>query len=260
LAVSQKETMETNIDLRSYEPAANLLRDRVVLVTGASDGIGRAVASAAAAHGARVILHGRNVRKLEAVYDAIVAANQPRPTILPLDFEKAGPEDYDKLTAAIDQEFGRLDGLLHNAGMLGERAPIEHHDVGKWMRTLHVNVNVPFVLTRQCLPLLKRSADPSIIFTSSGVVARPRAFWGAYLVSKWASDGLMRMLAEELENRPAVRVNSINPGKVRTSMRRQAYPGEDPQTLPQPQSIVGPYLFLLGPDSRGISGQTFDCQ
>lgn len=244
----------------TYHPPAGILHDRVVLVTGASDGIGRAVAKAAAAHGARVILHGRNVGKLEAVYDAIVAANHPRPAIAPLDFEKAGPQDYEKLVAALEQEFGRLDALLHNAGMLGERAPIEHHDVNKWMRTLHVNVNVPFILTRQCLPLLKRSADPSIVFTSSGVVARPRAYWGAYLVSKWASDGLMRMLADELENPPAVRVNSINPGKVRTSMRRQAYPGEDPQKLPEPAAIVAPYLFLLGPDSRGISGQTFDCQ
>jgi NAD(P)-dependent dehydrogenase (short-subunit alcohol dehydrogenase family) len=252
--------MQASIDLSIYSPAPNLLQDRVVLVTGASDGIGKAVAQAAAAHGARVILHGRNVRKLEAVYDSIVAAKQARPSILPLDFEKAGAEEYEKLAAALDQEFGRLDALLHNAGMLGERAPIEHHDVAKWMRTLHVNVNAPFILTRYCLPLLKRSADPSIVFTSSGVVPRPRAYWGAYLVSKWASDGLMHMLSDELEIRPAVRVNGINPGKVRTNMRLQAYPGEDPETLPMPDSIVRPYLFLLGPDSRGVTGRTFDCQ
>lgn len=253
-------TMQTPTNLTSYKPASNLLQDRVILITGASDGIGKAVARAAAAHGARVILHGRNVRKLEAVYDSIVAANQPRPSILPLDFEKAGPEEYEKLAAALDQEFGHLDALLHNAGMLGDRAPIEHHDIAKWMRTLHVNVNAPFILTRYCLPLLKRSADPSIVFTSSGVVSRPRAYWGAYLVSKWASDGLMRMLSDELENRPTVRVNSINPGKVRTTMRLQAYPGEDPETLPAPDSITTPYLYLLGPDSRGVSGQTVDCQ
>jgi NAD(P)-dependent dehydrogenase (short-subunit alcohol dehydrogenase family) len=247
-------------DPRTYVPAPDALRDRVILITGASDGIGKAVAQAAAAHGARVILHGRNVRKLESVYDAIVAAKHPRPSILPLDFEKAGPEEYDKLATALEQEFGRLDALLHNAGMLGERAPIEHHDVAKWMRTLHVNVNVPFILTRCCLPLLKRSSDPSITFTSSGVVPRPRPFWGAYLVSKWASDGLMHMLAEELETQPAIRVNSIDPGKVRTNMRLQAYPAEDRSTLAAPEAIVAPYLFLLGPDSRGITGQTVDCQ
>lgn len=252
--------MQAERDIRNYQPAANVLQDRVILVTGASDGIGKAVALAAAAHGATVLLHGRNVRKLEAVYDSIVAAKHPRPSIVPLDFEKAGPEEYEKLATALEQEFGRLDTLLHNAGMLGERAPIEHHDVPKWMRTMHVNVTAPFILTRYCLPLLKRSADPSIVFTSSGVVAQPRAYWGAYLVSKWASDGLMRMLADELESRPTVRVNSINPGKVRTRMRLQAYPAEDQTTLPAPESIVTPYLFLLGPDSRGVSGGTFSCQ
>jgi NAD(P)-dependent dehydrogenase (short-subunit alcohol dehydrogenase family) len=251
--------MQAERDIRSYQPAANVLQDRVILVTGASDGIGKAVAQAAAAHGATVLLHGRNVRKLEAVYDSIVAAKQPRPSIVPLDFEKAGPEEYEKLATALEQEFGRLDTLLHNAGMLGERAPIEHYDVPKWMRTMHVNVTAPFILTRYCLPLLRRSADPSIVFTSSGVVPRPRAYWGAYLASKWASEGLMRMLADELEQ-PRIRVNSIDPGKVRTRMRLAAYPAEDPATLPMPESIVVPYLFLLGPDSRGVSGGTFSCQ
>lgn len=248
------------IDPRTYQPAADALADRVVLITGASDGVGKAVALAAAAHGARVILHGRNVRKLEAVYDAIVAAKHSRPSIVQLDFEKAGPDEYEKLATALEQEFGRLDALLHNAAMLGERAPIEHHDVPKWMRTLHVNVTAPFILTRYCMPLLRRSADPSIVFTSSGIVPRPRAYWGAYLVSKWASDGLMQMLADELEKQPAMRVNSINPGPVRTNLRLQAYPAEDPQTLVEPAAIVAPYLFLLGPDSRGVTGATFDCQ
>jgi NAD(P)-dependent dehydrogenase (short-subunit alcohol dehydrogenase family) len=246
-------------DPRSYVPAPDALRDRVVLITGASDGIGKAVALAAAAHGARVILHGRNVRRLEAVYDTIEAAGHARPSILPLDFEKAGAEEYDRLVAALESEFGRLDGLLHNAGMLGERAPVEHYDVAKWLRTMHVNANAPFILTRCCLPLLRRSADASIIFTSSGVVPNPRPFWGAYLASKWATDGLMHMLAQELQRQP-IRVNSINPGKVRTNMRLQAYPAENRDSLATPESIVAPYLFLLGPDSRGISGQSVDCQ
>ncbi len=246
--------------LEGYSPAPDALRDRVVLITGSSDGIGRAVAKAAAAHGARVILHGRNVKRLEAVYDEIVAAGGPRPSIVPLDFEKAGPAEFDQLVSAIDQEFGRLDGLLHNAGILGERAPIEHYDVTKWLRTMHVNVNVPFILTQRCMPLLRKSADPSIVFTSSGVVPRPRAYWGAYLVSKWATDGLMHMLADELESQPRMRVNSINPGKVRTNMRLQAYPAEDRSTLPEPESIVAPYLYLLGPDSRNVTGETVECQ
>lgn len=246
--------------LEDYSPAPDVLRDRVVLITGSSDGIGRAVAKAAAAHGARVILHGRNVKRLEAVYDDILAAGHPRPSIAPLDFEKAGPAEFDQLVGAIEKEFGLLDGLVHNAGMLGERAPIEHYDVTKWLRTMHVNVNVPFILTQRCMPLLRKSSDPSIIFTSSGVVPRPRAYWGAYLVSKWATDGLMRMLADELESQPRMRVNSINPGKVRTNMRLQAYPAEDRTALPEPESVVVPYLYLLGPDSQGVTGQTVECQ
>ncbi len=244
---------------RNYNPAADLLNDRVVLVTGASDGIGRAVAKAAAAHGARVVLHGRNVKRLEAVYDEILGAGHPRPSIAPLDLEKAGPAEYEALVAALEKEFGRLDVLLHNAGMLGERAPIEHFDVAKWMRTMHVNANVPFVLTQLCMPLLRKSADASIVFTSSGIVATPRAYWGAYLASKWAAEGLMRMLADELEQ-PGIRVNAINPGKVRTNMRLQAYPAEDRSTLADPAAIVAPYLFLFGRDSKGVSGQTFDAQ
>ncbi|MET0533557.1 MAG: YciK family oxidoreductase [Steroidobacter sp.] len=248
------------LDPRQYQPTKDALQGRVILITGASDGIGKAVALAAAAHGAQVVLHGRSVRRLEAVYDTIVNAGHARPSILPLDFEKAGPEEYEQLVAALEKEFGRLDGLLHNAGMLGERAPIEHHDVAKWMRTIHVNVNIPFILTKSCFSLLKRSADPVILFTSSGVVPRPRPFWGGYLVSKWATDGLMHMLAQELETQPAMRVNSINPGKVKTNMRLQAYPAEDRSTLPEADSIVAPYLFLLGPDSKGVQGQTIDCQ
>jgi NAD(P)-dependent dehydrogenase (short-subunit alcohol dehydrogenase family) len=248
------------IDPRTYSPAPDLLKNRVVLITGASDGIGKAVAIAAAAHGAQVILHGRNVKRLEAVYDSIIAGGAPRPSIAPIDFEKAGPNEYDQLIEALDKEFGRLDVLLHNAGMLGERAPIEHHDVAKWMRTMHVNVNAPFILTKCCLPLLKRSADASVVFTSSSIVANPRAFWGAYLVSKWASDGLMHMLAEELEGSTKIRVNSINPGKVRTNMRLQAYPAEDRSSLATPESIVAPYLYLFGPDSQGVNGDTVDCQ
>ena len=239
----------------AYLPAKDALDGRVILITGASDGIGKALALSCAAHGAVVILHGRNVRRLEAAYDAILAAGGKRPSILPLDFEKAGPADYEALSTAIDKEYGKLDGLVHNAAMLGERAPVAHHDIPKWLRTMHVNVNAPFILTRYCIPLLKKSADGSIVFTSSGVVANPRAYWGAYLSSKWASDGLMHMLADELES-DAIRVNSVDPGRVRTNMRLQAYPAEDRSKLKAPEEVVGPYLYLLSGDGKGTRSQT----
>jgi NAD(P)-dependent dehydrogenase (short-subunit alcohol dehydrogenase family) len=246
--------------LGDYQPSPHLLRGRVVLVTGAGRGIGRAVALAAAKHGATVVLHGRQATLLEAVYDEILAAGGQRPSIFSLDLERAAGDDYDRLTAAIDAEWGRLDGLVHNAGILGTRAPIEHHDVATWQRVLHVNLTAPFILCRCLLPLMLASDDASIVFTSSGVGRIGKAYWGAYAVSKFGVEALSQILADEYEKRPGLRSNAINPGPTRTSMRAKAYPGEDPAGVTAPEEIVGTYLYLLGPDSRGVSGRSFDAQ
>jgi NAD(P)-dependent dehydrogenase (short-subunit alcohol dehydrogenase family) len=248
------------LDPRTYAPARDRLAGRVILVTGASDGIGRSVAMALAAHGATVALHGRSLKKLEKVYDAIVAAGGPQPALLPLDFEKAVAQDYDALVAALLAEFGRLDGLLHNASLLLTRSPIEHYDVPTWCRVLHVNLTSVFALTQVCLPLLHRSDDASVVFTTSGVGQRGRAYWGAYAVSKFGTEGLAQVLAHELEGNPRIRVNLVNPGAVRTNMRALAYPAEDAAKLKTADEIVAPYLWLLGPDSAGISGVRVDCQ
>jgi NAD(P)-dependent dehydrogenase (short-subunit alcohol dehydrogenase family) len=247
-------------DPRSYRPAAGSHAGRVILVTGAGDGIGRAVATALAAQGATVGLLGRTQRKLEAVYDAIVAGGHPQPALLPFDLETAAAAGYDALHDAIDKEFGRLDGLAHVAGILGSRSPLEHYDVPTWCRVLHVNLTAAFILTRSLLPLLRRSDDASVVFTSSGVGRHGRAYWGAYAVSKFGTEGLMQVLASECEDTTRMRSNSLNPGPVRTSMRLQAYPAEDRSILPEPSEVVAPYLWLLGPDSRGVNGGAFDCQ
>lgn len=241
-----------------YQPRPALLDDRVILITGTTRGIGRALALEAARLGATVLLHGRNRRALEQLHDE-VAEIGPEPAIAQLDFERAQGPEYQHLTEQIESRYGRLDGLVHNAGILGDRSPIEHYDIAKWQRVMHVNVNAPFILTRCLLPLLKASDDASLIFTTSGVGRRGRAYWGAYSVSKFATEGLAQILADELE-RTSVRVNAINPGATRTSMRAQAYPAEDPETLKRPEDIMGPYLYLLGPDSKGITGQRIDCQ
>ena len=241
-----------------YQPRPALLDDRVILITGTTRGIGRALALEAARLGATVLLHVRNRRALEQLHDE-VAEIGPEPAIAQLDFERAQGPEYQHLTEQIESRYGRLDGLVHNAGILGDRSPIEHYDIGKWQRVMHVNVNAPFILTRCLLPLLKASDDASLIFTTSGVGRRGRAYWGAYSVSKFATEGLAQILADELE-RTSVRVNAINPGATRTSMRAQAYPAEDPETLKRPEDIMGPYLYLLGPDSKGITGQRIDCQ
>jgi NAD(P)-dependent dehydrogenase (short-subunit alcohol dehydrogenase family) len=243
-----------------YEAAPDLLRDRVILVTGAGAGIGRALAKSAATLGATVILLGRTVKRLESVYDEICTAGGPTPAIFPLNLERAAGEDYDRLSAAIEEQWGRLDGLVQNAGLLGARTPIEHHDVGDWQRVLHVNLTAPFILCRCLLPLLLKSEDASVIFTSSGVGRRGKAYWGAYAASKFGIEGLNQVLADELENKPNIRVNAINPGPTRTAMRAAAYPGEDPARLKTPEEILGVYHYLLGPESRGVTGRSFDAQ
>lgn len=251
---------ETVLDVRAYAPPAAALADRVILVTGAGGGLGSELAKACAALGARVVLSGRKVARLEAVYDAIVAGGAPRPSIAPLDLERADATHYAALADAVRNEFGRLDGLAHVAGQLGERAPIEHYDVIAWLRVMHVNVNAAFILTQALLPLLKLSEDASVVFTSSGVSVRGRAYWGAYAASKFATEGLMQVLADEVENTTRIRVNSINPGKMRTPMRAKAYPGEDPATVPLPSQVLAPFLYLLGPAGRGVTGRRFDAQ
>jgi len=243
-------------NLKHYQAAPDSLKDRVILITGATDGIGKALAIAAAKLGAQVIAHGRSQKKLEAVADLVTDAHSKPMALLPLDFEKVGPAEYEAIAEAIENNFGHLDGLVHNAAMLAERAPIEHHDVPKWLRAMHVNTNAPFILTRYCLPLLKKSQNASIVFSSCDIATEAKAHWGPYLVSKWANEGMMRMLADELSN-TTVRVNSVNPGTTNTKIRMQAFPAENRDVLPKPEDVLNPYLYLLGSSSPGVTGQQF---
>lgn len=246
-------------DRMDYEPPADLLKDRVILITGTTSGIGRAVALAAAKHGATVLLHGRKRRELEALHDEIGSLGAAEPAVALLDLERAQGPEYQHLTNEIETRYGRLDGLVHNAALLGDRSPIEHYDIGTWQRVMHVNVNAAFILTRCMLPLLRQSADASLLFTTSGVGNRGRAYWGAYSVSKFAIEGLTQILADELEQ-TSVRVNCLNPGATRTRMRSRAYPAEDPETVPPPETVTSTYLYLLGPDSKHVTGQRIDCR
>lgn len=243
-----------------YQARPDLLAGRVILVTGAGDGIGRCAALSFARHGASVILAGKTVEKLEAVYDAIEADGLPQPAIYPIHFKGASPDDYTTMAAAMEREFGRLDGLLHNAGILGPRSSIEHTRPASWDEVLQVNLTAPFLLSQAMLPLLRQSQDASVVFTSSGVGRRGRAYWGAYAVSKFGIEGLSQVLAQELENTDGIRVNSLNPGATNTQMRRSAYPAEDPASNPVPEALMPAYLYLMGPDSRGVTGQQLSAQ
>ncbi|GAB4294552.1 MAG: YciK family oxidoreductase [Thiohalomonadaceae bacterium] len=246
--------------MHNYKPAPDLLKDRVILVTGAGDGIGAAAAKAFAAHGATVILLGRSARKLEKVYDDIEQSGGPQPALVPLNLEKAVPEQYLELATMVEKEFGRLDGLLHNAALLGTLTPLAQYDLKQWAQLMQVNLHAPYLLTRAMLPLLKNSKDASVLFTSSGVGRKGRAYWGAYAITKAACDNMMEIWADELETNTSIRVNSIDPGAVRTAMRAKAYPGEDPNNLPRPEEIMSVYLYLMGPDSRGTTGQRTSAQ
>ena len=239
-----------------YQPSDTDFSDRIILVTGATRGIGKAVATALVKLGATVILHGRREKVLDTLYHELKELG-PEPAVAQIDFERAQGDEYQHLTSEIESRYGRLDGLLHNAGILGDRSPIEDYDIGLWQRVLHVNLTAPFILTRCLLPLLKASDDASIVFTTSGVGNKGRAFWGAYAVSKFGTEGLAQVLAAENDT-SGIRCNLINPGGTRTDMRRSAFPGEDPDTLPTPEDIVDPYLWLLGRASQGVTGERID--
>ena len=242
-----------------YSARPELLKDRVILVTGAGRGIGAAAAKTYAAHGATVLLLGKTEANLAQVYDDIEAAGHPQPVVIPFNLETALPHQYDELAAMIEKEFGHLDGLLHNASIIGPRTPLEQLSGDNFMRVMQVNVNAMFMLTSTLLPLLKLSQDASVVFTSSSVGRKGRAYWGAYGVSKFATEGMMQVLAHECDG-TSVRVNSINPGATRTEMRAKAYPAENPLDLKTAEEIMPTYLYLMGQDSSDINGQQFNAQ
>ena len=244
----------------NYQASSDCLKDRIIFITGAGDGIGKAAALACAQAGATVILAGRTVAKLEEVYDQISDAGLAEPNIYPINFEGAIADDYDVLAVTLDQQFGRLDGLLHNAGILGQRTPLSHYRQDVWDKVLQVNLTAPFQMTQALMPVLEKSDDASVVFTSSGVGRTGRAFWGAYAVSKFAIEGMVQTWAAELDGLGSVRVNAINPGATATDMRAQAFPAEDPTRLKSAEAIMPMYLYLLGPDSKTINGQSINAQ
>lgn len=248
------------VDPRSYKYADDVLQNRVILITGSSDGIGRALALEAARLGAQVILHGRNAKKLEKVYDKILAIKGAvRPSIAVLDLASANADGYTTLANSVADEIGRLDGLVHNAAIIGDRFSIEQYDAVTWQKVMHVNVTAAFALTQVLLPLLRASGDASVVFTSSGVGRTGRAYWGAYAASKFATEGLSQVLADE-HRHATLRSNCVNPGATRTGMRLAAFPAEDRNLLKTPEQVLAPYIYLLGPDSGGVTGQSFDAQ
>jgi NAD(P)-dependent dehydrogenase (short-subunit alcohol dehydrogenase family) len=246
--------------MNDYQAPHNHLQDRVILVTGAGQGIGRAAALAFAAQGAMVILLGRKVKKLEAVYDEIEAAGGPQPLIFPLNLEKAGEDEFKGLAEGIYQQVGRLDGILQNASRFDNLSPLEIQTAEQMLGMLRVNTVAPFLLTKACLPLLKRAPDASIIVTSTTAAHHPAAYWGAHAISNSAAETLVKIWAQELETFPKLRINAVVPGPVQCPQRKKSHPGELHEKLPKPEAIMPLYLYLMGHDSVGVSGQVFEAQ
>lgn len=242
-----------------YQAPHDLLKNKIILITGAGAGIGRAAAQAFAAHGAQLILVGRTSAKLESLAKEISTQGLLSPLACTLDLESSHEKDYTDLAELINTRWGRLDGLLHNASVLGEMASLEEYPITAWDSVMQINLTAPLHMTQSLLPLLRNSSSASLLFTSSSVGRKGRANWGAYSVSKFGVEAVMQILAQELAG-STIRVNSINPGATRTQMRASAYPQEDPQTLATPDALMPLYLYLLGGDSAHVNGQAYDAQ
>lgn len=246
-------------NLRTYKPSPDLLKGRVILVTGTTRGIGRVAALTFAAHGATVVLHGRDVSALEKVYDEIQANGHPEPAAIPLDLERAGTRDFDALAYAIESRLGRLDGLLHNAAHFEKLSALEFQTAEEWSRTLQVNLIAPFALTQACARLLKASPDASVVFTSETHGHVPAPYWGGYAASKAGLEALMKIQAAEWEMLANLRANIVVPGPVDSPSRAKTHPGELPASRCTPEKLMPAYLYLIGPDSRGVTGQIIEC-
>tara|TARA_Y100000746_G_scaffold108562_1_gene92820 strand:- start:330 stop:1091 length:762 start_codon:yes stop_codon:yes gene_type:complete len=247
-------------DFHKMNLPSNLLEGKTILISGSGSGIGRQIAKTFSEFGADLILLSKNLEKLETLYDELNQKYSNNIIIQPLDLEKAEEIDYEKIIRAIEDEYHKIDGLVNNAAILGEKKPLEQYSYSSWKNVLKVNLDASFLLTKNLMPLLKKSDKSSIIFTSSGVGRKGRAYWGAYSISKFATEAMTQILSEELQNTSNVRVNCINPGAVRTKMRESAYPAEKPEKNPLPIEIIKPYLYLISDMSLKINGQSIDAQ
>ena len=242
-----------------YSITTNCLAQKNILVTGAGSGIGRTAALTYAKLGATVILLGKTVKKLEAVYDEIVAQGSPEPAIIPLDLKGATKQNYIDMSATIAEQFGHLDGALLNASMLGELTPFCQIHEQVWQDVMQVNTTSQFLLAQALIPTLMKADNASLVFTTSTVGHQGRAFWGPYSVSKFAIEGMMQVIADEYEE-SSLRTNAINPGATRTQMRASAYPAEDQEQLVTPEQIMPLYVYLMTDNSNTENGKVINAQ
>ncbi|MGB0133818.1 SDR family NAD(P)-dependent oxidoreductase [Dokdonella sp.] len=238
-------------------PEANALCERVVLVTGANGGLGRACALACASAGATVVLAGRKVRPLESLYDELVALGAPQPAIYPINLEGATPDDFEQLAESVRLQCGRLDGIIHAAVLFEGLKPMDQTRPADWVRTLQVGLTAPFALTQACMPLLRERPDASIVFVLEDMARVSKAYWGGYGVAKAGLAALASIAHEESESGP-VRVHGLLPAPMRTALRKMAYFGENTLERELPDIAGAAATFLLSPAAAGLRGHTLD--
>lgn len=238
-----------------HDAQVDAFQDRVILVTGAAQGLGELAAKAFAAHGATVILLDRNERKLAKVYDAIEAAGGPKPAEVPLDLARVGEAEIGRLAVMIDQEFGRLDGILHAANGFTHLSPLANQTLDEWVEMFRVNVAAPFALTRALLPLLQKAPDAAVLVLGETHALAPKAFWGGYSVSKAGQKNWVEIAADEWEKQPNLRINLLVPGPIQSPFRLATHPAEAKESLPAAENLLPALLYWLGMESRGESGR-----
>jgi len=251
---------ELNYSLSIYHPPTDLLARRVIVVTGAGQGIGRTAALTFAAHGATVVLLGRKAKKLEAVYETIQRAGYAEPAMVALDLRSATDADFERLCDTIGSELGRLDGILHSAVHFEGLKRLTDLPLEHWLAPLRVNLAAPAALNRACQPLLMTAPDAAVILTGETHGLDPKAFWGAFAASKAALAALVRIQADEWEQHAQLRVNLLVPGPVQAPQRMRSHPAEESRTLNTPEELMPWYLYWIGPDSRGRSGEVVSCR
>ena len=251
-SIPLKAIMPDQTTLLSFSPNKDYLQDKVILVTGAGDGIGKQAALTYASYGATVVLMSKTIKKLEATYDQIVNAGSPEPAIYPIDFSGAQEKDYEQLAATVNEQLGSINGLLLNVGWLPGYTPLKYYPTETWLKTITINLHTHFLLLRACLPYLETAHDPAVVFSSH---LSEKAYNGAFGVAKAGMDALLRITADEYDTQPFIRVNGIDTGPVQTAMRRRAYPAEDHQALKTPEALMGPYVYFMGPDAGKRTGE-----
>jgi len=249
-----------SFDPQTYRPAGDLLRGRVILVTGASSGLGRAASLAYARHGATVALLARNEQRLEAVYDEILAAGGPEPAMFPFDLAQADARALELLAGTLGHHLGRLDGMLHSAHSFFSLTPLALQTLEQWLELFRVNLIAPFALTRACLPLLMEAPQASVVFSGDQHGHQPAAYWGGYAVAKAGLETLTRLWTDELDASPQLRINTLVPGPVASPLRARTHPGLPLDTPPGIDDVLPYYLYLMGPDGAQVRGQVVSCR